>query len=108
MQYDFCKKCGNFHWDDQVCHCEPFLVYHPESMERLGDAVKSVYAENFKDAAARYIEGFYYEDPYDDVDSFNEIVVIKRGDVSKIFRCTAEHSIDFFAREIEEKDSSPS
>lgn len=94
-EYNFCKTCEGFHYTNEQCPPVHY-VFHPDY---LGEEGKSVRGFNHYDAALRYAEYYNTNADYALIGESIEITVV-RNDIKKVYKISAEASIDYSADEI--------
>lgn len=99
-EYKFCKTCKDFHYTNKECPPVHY-VFHPDY---LGEEGKAIHGNSHYDAALKYAEYYNSNCDYSLMNDTVEITVV-RNDVKKIFKISAEQSIDYSADEVEMSDS---
>ena len=92
--YKFCKECKCFHYTDR--ECPPiYSVFNPDYSDKT-----PVHANSHYDAALKYAEDYNVNSDYCLMSETVEITVEKDG-VKKVFKISAEPSVDYSANEVE-------
>jgi hypothetical protein len=97
-KYETCKICGDY--DRIEDHkCAPKMYFrHPD----WGEEWNEIYAYDMKDAAKRFAV-MYNEDGDYSLMNDTEEVIIRDGTVEKVFKISAEPSIEYYAEEKEKE-----
>lgn len=106
--YKFCKTCKGFHYTDKEC-LPIYVVFHPDYLDEDGREVRG---HNHYDAALKYAQQYNSETDGELMDEYGTEgegvkVTVVRNDVKKVFRLSAEHSIEYNIDEIEGSDADP-
>jgi hypothetical protein len=87
----FCKRCGHYVGATDRCNCREFQVYNPDTMDE--DTPKLIWAYTKDEAAKKYVEHEYYDDPCD-VDDFEMEFFVNGVRFNASARQTIEFEID--------------
>lgn len=96
----FCSDCGE-HYFDLPMHpkhrCKEFYIYHRDYRE---DDPYKLYASGFEEAAKKYTEMWWNDDPFDPSDLDITIEVVFRSE-RKYFKMSAYTDVVFNAKALE-------
>ena len=87
-----CETCKKYHWSNLKC-CPIFYFKHKD----YGDDFEEVRADDFEDAAEKFVEK--YNDEGTLLDYGKQTVIISDGKTEKTFVVYAEASVNYYVTE---------